>query len=98
MDNYGNSFPFKKDQFLSWSFILYHHVKDHRQAPFPFVDDAKLGTKKMRSNLLKRIRKHISVSVTDFSKNRWNTYRTSVTASVRIIYFPSENPAAQSRA
>jgi hypothetical protein len=27
------------------------------QTPFPFVDSAKLSTKKMRSNLLKRIQK-----------------------------------------
>ena len=25
-------------------FRLYQHVKEHRQTPFPFVDDAKLGT------------------------------------------------------
>ena len=33
--------------------IMYQYVKYHRQS---FVDDAKVGTKKMRSNLLKRIR------------------------------------------
>ena len=25
---------------------LYHYVKEHRQTPFPFVDDAKVETKK----------------------------------------------------
>ena len=33
--------------------LVCQHVKEHRQSSF---DDAKLGTKKMRSNLLKRIR------------------------------------------
>ena len=36
---------------------LSQHVKDRRQTPFPFVDIAKVHTKKMRSNLLKRIQK-----------------------------------------
>ncbi len=25
---------------------MYHYVKEHRQTPFPFVDDAKVETKK----------------------------------------------------
>ena len=29
---------------------LYHHVKEHRQTPFPFVDDAKVETKKSQCN------------------------------------------------
>ena len=43
------------------------------QSPFPFVDIAKLRTKKMRSNLLKRIQKLNSESP---SKNRNYWYQT----------------------
>ena len=43
------------------------------QSPFPFVDIAKLRTKKMRSNLLKRIQKQNSESP---SKNRNYWYQT----------------------
>ena len=43
------------------------------QSPFPFVDTAKLRTKKMRSNLLKRIQKLNSESP---SKNRNYWYQT----------------------
>jgi hypothetical protein len=34
---------------------LYHYVKEHRHTPFPFVDDAKVRTKKMRLKEFKRI-------------------------------------------
>ena len=53
--------------------LLCQHVIDHRHSPFPFVDIAKLRTKKMRSNLLKRIQKQNSESP---SKNRNYWYQT----------------------
>ena len=68
--------PDPRGEFAARAFprgLLCQHVIDLRHSPFPFVDIAKLRTKKMRSNLLKRIQKLNSESP---SKNRNYWYQT----------------------